>query len=248
MDIDVYSEPKRAIAGSKYGLDDICETMIAQEKISPGDPVFGMKGERGMGYAAHINAAALTAAADLVAGNSVAVVVNGITIPAVDFINSSEETIKAIVQAIDLNDDVRALGIDAYIVDGNPRAFFLSGPGITINASATVTGGASQTTFTQSAYTDAKFMGVARHTELSYREGTGYYPAGESLNVMTHGKIYVPVTDDATPVDKEPAYIVLTGANAGKFTDVVTDNYDCGCVFCSDAQDGLALIEVRGMK
>jgi hypothetical protein len=248
MGIDVYGEPKRAIAGEKYGMDDICETLIARENIDPGDPVFGMKGQKQACYKAHLNAVSLAASKDLVAGDSVAVTINGITVENVDFINSSEDTIKAIVQAIDLNDDVRALGIDAFQMDGVANTIFLSAPGVTITASAVVTGSGTPATFTSTADTDMVFLGVARHEELSYREGTGFYPAFQPVSVMPYGQIYVPVTDDSSPVEYEKAYIVLSGADAGKFTDVATNNLDCGAVFRSDKQDGLARVELSGIK
>ena len=65
---------------------------------------------------------------------------------------------------------------------------------------------------------------------------------------MTHGLVYAPVAEDAEAADKKPAYVVLSGDDKGKFTDEPSGNYDCGCVFRSDAEDGLALVEVNGMK
>jgi hypothetical protein len=247
--MDLYGDMKKALAGAKFGLHDETETFTAGENIYPGDPCFGMVGEKKVCFGAHVNAVALTASEALVAGNQITVTINGITLDPVAFINSSPDTMRAIVQAIDLNDQVRALGIDAFLVEGNPLAFYLSAPGVSITASASVTGGASQATFNQTAYTDAKFVGVARHEELSYREGTGFYPATTSVSVMTYGKVWVPVADDATPDDKKPAYVILSGPDAGKFTDVASSNYDTGAFFRSERTDGsLALVELRGMK
>jgi hypothetical protein len=65
---------------------------------------------------------------------------------------------------------------------------------------------------------------------------------------MDFGEIYVPVAEGASPVDKEPAYIILSGENTGKFTDVADGNYDCGAFFRGSEEDGLARIELRGMK
>ena len=91
---------------------------------------------------------------------------------------------------------------------------------------------------------DAYFM----EEERAYREGTGYYAKNTAVNVMTHGKIYVEVADGADVADKKAAYVVLSGADKGKFTDEASGNYDTGCVFCSAEQNGLALIEVNGLK
>lgn len=249
-DMKLYGDTPKAVAGAKFGLTCETETFSAGERIYPGDPCFGMTGEGKVCYGAHVNAVSLIAAADLVAGNSVAVTINGIAVAPVAFDGSSANTVKKIIQTIDLNDDVRALGIDAFGIDDAPRGIFLSAPGVSITASAAVTGGASQTSFSQSAYTNMKFVGVARHQELSYREGTGFYPPQASVNVQTSGKVWVPVADGANPGDKEAAYIVMTGADAGKFTDSAAGGaYDSGCVFRSEKiEGGLALIEVRGMK
>jgi hypothetical protein len=244
-----YGDLEKAIAGQKFGLDDETETVIAREKLYPGDPIFGLVGEEDAGYGAHLNGVTLTASAALVASNSVAVTINGISVDSVEFDTSSPKTIQKIVEAINLNAEVRALGIDAFLIEGSPLKFALAGPGITITATAVVTLGDSQATFTSAAYTTAKFLGIARHMELSYVEGTGFYPKGVNVSVMTHGKITVPVEDDAAPGNGKSAYVILTGDDAGKFTDVAEDNYDSGCLFRSSRIEGnLALIEVRGMK
>jgi hypothetical protein len=40
----------------------------------------------------------------------------------------------------------------------------------------------------------------------------------------------------------------LSGDDVGKFTDVAGDNYDCGAFFRGHEEDGLAVVELRGMK
>jgi hypothetical protein len=244
----LYDEPARAIAGQKNGLKDNVRTYCAGENIYPGDPVFGMVGDELTCYGAHINAITLTASAALVASNSVAVTINGIAITPVDFDTSSLATFQAIVQAINLDDRVSGLGITAFLVDSVPLSFSLEGPGIDITASAVVTGGASQAEFSSAADTNMKFLGVAEHTELGFKEGVGFYPPIHAVNVMDFGEIYVPVAEGASPTDKEPAYIILSGDDAGKFTDAADGNYDCGAFFRSSEEDGLARIELRGMK
>jgi hypothetical protein len=243
----LYDPPARAIAGQKYGLKDNVRTYCAGEKIYPGDPVFGMVGDERTCYGAHVNAVTLTASAALVAGNVVTATVNGKTLPPVTFINSSGETLEAVVRGIELDSDLSEQGITAFVVE-DANAIVITGPGITITASAVVTGGASQATFSSVANTSMKFLGVAEHRELGFKEGTGFYPPGYAVNVMDFGEIYVPVVDGATPSDKEPAYIILTGADAGKFTDVAGSNYESGAYFRSGAEDGLARLELRGMN
>lgn len=247
--MDLYGNIEKAIAGMKYGIDTPAESLAAGEKLYPGDPVFGMVGDEKMGYGAHMSAVSLTASADLVADNAIVVTINGITLPSVAFENSSVDTIKRIINAIDQSDEIRALGIDAFFLENTPRAIILQGPGVSITASAVVTGGASQAAFTSAAYTSMRFMGVARFEQLAYGSEIGCFPAGVSVPVQTGGKIFVPVADSAAPDDKKQAYVILSGLDAGKFTDSAAGNYDCGCFFRSDRVSGnLALIELRGMK
>jgi len=249
MGMNLYGDMKKAIAGLLFGIESETESLAAGENLYPGDPVFGMVGNEKTGYGAHISAVTLTASADLVTGNSVAVTVNGITLDPVTFEDSSEYTIGKIINAIDQNLEIRALGIDASAVAGSPRVVLLQGPGVTIIAAFTVTGGASQATFASAAYSSMKFMGVARFEQLGFAKETGYYPANTSVPVQTQGKVFVPVAVGANPDDKKPAYVILSGSDAGKFTDIANGNYDCGCFFRSDRFEGdLALIELRGMK
>ncbi|GMO53038.1 MAG: hypothetical protein Ta2G_11010 [Termitinemataceae bacterium] len=249
MGMRLYGDRQQALAGQTFGLDSQTETFVAGENMDMGVPCFGMTGESEVCYGAHVNAVKLTASAALVDGNIATVTVNGKAVGSIPFTNDSPSTIRAIKDAIELNEDVRDLGIDAFLVEGLPLAIFLSGPGITITASIVVSGGASQATFSSSAYTDAKFLGVSRHEDISYREGVGFYPKTTSVSVQTWGKIYAQIASTANPADKKPAYVILTGADAGKFTDASSGNYDCGCIFRSDIIDGnLALVELRGLK
>jgi len=242
-DRDLYGNPQRAIAGQTHGLTGRTRTYTAGEKIFPGDPLFGMVGDNVRCYRPHVNAVTLSASEALVTGNVVTVTVNGITF-SVQFTTSSANTISLIVQQIGINSALSDLGITAFVVQG-VDAFTVVGPGIDITASAVVTGGEDQATFSAAADTNLKFIGIAEHTELTTRNGTGFYDINDSVNVRDWGDIYVPVADDAFPADKEPAYIDVANA---VFTDISGSNYDCGCYFRSDKQDGLALIEVRGMK
>ena len=246
----LYGDLGKVIAGQKFGLHDETETIVAGEKIFPGDPIFQLVGDENVGYGAHVSSVKLTASAALVAGNSVSVTVNGVTLSGIQFEDSSTDTMRKIVDVINLSEELREKGITAFFLEGVPLSFNISGPGVTITATATVTGGASQPTFASAANSgNAKFRGVARHTELVYKEGTGFYPNGTGVNVMTYGQISVPCADSANPDNLKPAYVIMTGADAGKFTDVAASNYDCGCIFRSSRIEGnLAFVEVRGIK
>jgi hypothetical protein len=243
----LYDPPARAIAGQKYGLRDNVRTYCAGEKIYPGDPVFGMVGDELKCYGAHINAVTLTASAALITGNKVTVTVNGKTLPIVEFSSSAAATLAALAQTIELDDDLSGLGITAFVAEG-VNAIGIVGPGITITASAVVAGGSSQATFTSTSDTNMKFLGVAVHTELGFKEGVGFYPPTHTVNVMDFGEIYVPVAEGVSPSDKEPAYIILSGNEGGKFTNDDDGNYNSGAFFRGNEEGGLARIELRGMK
>jgi hypothetical protein len=246
----MYGETPSAIAGQLYGSHAITETYTAGERIFPGDAVFGLVGDEKMGYLAHVNAVTLTASADMVEDNEIAIVINGISVGSVPFQTSHEATMAAIVNAIDQNEAVRALGIDAFQVEGASRAIYLGAPGISITAVLTVTGGDSQAVFTSAANTSSKFVGIAKRNEaLSFKDGVGFYPPSMPVGVLKEGRIAINVADTAAPGDKKPAYIILSGSEAGKFTDEASENYDSGCIFRSDRIEGdLAFIEVHGIK
>lgn len=242
--MNLYGERPRAIAGQKYGLQDVTESHVAGEIIEPGAALFGRVGDERV-FNAHKNISALVASADLVAGNKLAAKVNGVEL-AVDFDTNTDATLSALADSINSNDELSESGIGTSTVAGSKAITIIGETDVAV--SITVTGGASQATFSVTESTDMKFVGVAVHTELAYREGTGFYPKNIPVNVMTHGKIYVPVAENASVADKKAAYVVLSGDDKGKFSDESTGNYDCGCVFRSDAQDGLALVEVNGLR
>lgn len=243
--MNLYGERARAIAGQKYGLQDVVESHVAAENIEPGAALFGKVGDDRV-FNAHKNVATLVASANLVTGNKLAAKVNGVNLDAVDFDTDTDTTLAALADAINGDSELSEAGIGASVVAGSKTIVIAGDSDVT--ASITVTGGESQATFSETATTGMKFVGVAVHEELAFREGTGFYPAKIPVNVMARGKVYVPVAEGATPADKEPAYVVLSGDEKGKFTDDSSGTYDCGCVFRSDAQDGLALVEVNGLK
>lgn len=241
----LYGDPARAIAGQKYGLQDVVESHVAAENIEPGAALFGNIGDDRV-FGAHQNVVTLVASADLVSGNKLAVTVNGTELAAVDFDTDTDTTLAAVADAINADTNLAEAGIGASSIAGAKSVTIVGDS--EVSASITVTGGESQPTFEASSSSGMKFAGVAVHEELAYKDGTGFYPKGVPVNVLTHGKIYVPVADGAEAADKKPAYVVLSGEDKGKFTDEPSGNYDCGCVFRSDAEDGLALVEVNGLK
>lgn len=242
----IYSEPARGIAGQKYGLQNVVETCVAGEDVEPGAPVFGAVGD-GRVFNAHRNVAVLTADGDCAAGNTLAVTVNGVEL-SVGFDTDAGKTLEAVADAINGSEELAAAGIGAS-ADKARRTVTVAGDGVDVSAGIAVTGGSSRPSFTCRSSCGMRFVGVAARAELSHAGGAGFYPKGSAVNVLTRGKIWAPVADGANPADKADAFVALSGGGKGAFTDAGGDeSYDCGCAFRSDGQDGLALVEVRGLK
>jgi hypothetical protein len=231
-----------------FGLRYDTETRLAGERIYPGDPVFAGAGDGQAGYLPHITALAISISA-LAAGNIINLTVNGVAIAPVSWETDAETTVRRLVEELDRHEALRDLGIDAFTVDGSPLSFYVQGPGLALSASGVISGGASQGTVTSAAYTGTKFAGVACRQELSFREGAGFYPPQSPVSVLAHGKIAAQTALSAKPGDLKPAYIIIEGDEAGKFTDAAGGNYECGCLFRSGfLEPGLALIEARGAR
>jgi hypothetical protein len=247
--MDLYGNQKKAILGSVLGLHQDIETRLAGQKIYPGDPLFAAVGDAQGAFLPALTAAKATVSA-LVSANVVAITINGISVAPVTYDTDAETTLNAVANAVNADGDIRDLGIEAYRVAGEPLTFYLSSAAVAITASGVITLGDSQGTVTVTAFTDKKFIGVARHSDsLSYREGAGFYPKGEEVNVVVHGQIAVNVVPGSDPAAYKPAYVITSGDDIGKFTADASGNYDTGAIFRSgEVEPGLAFLEVRGVK
>jgi hypothetical protein len=247
--LDIYGNQKKAILGSVLGLHQDIETRIAGQKIYPGDPLFAAVGDAQGVFLPALTAAKATVSA-LVTGNNVAITINGVAVDPVTYNTDATTTLNGVVNAINANNEVRELGIEAYRVAGETLIFYLSSGNVAISASGAISAGASQGTISFASYTNKKFIGVARHSDsLSYREGAGFYPMGEEVNVIIHGIVAVNVAPGGDPAAYKPAYVIMTGDDIGKFTAEASGNYDTGAIFRSgEVEPGLAFLEVRGVK
>ncbi|MEE1314727.1 MAG: flagellin hook IN motif-containing protein [Faecalimonas sp.] len=121
----------RAIAGQKYGLQDVVESHVAAENIEPGAALFGKVGDDRV-FNAHKNVVALVASANLVTGNKLAAKVNGVELDEVDFDTDTDTTLAALAEAINSNESLSEAGISASVVEGSKT--------ITITGETDVTG------------------------------------------------------------------------------------------------------------
>ena len=247
--MNLYGNQQLGIPGMVLGNKERVSTKIAGHSIAPGEPLFSAEGDPNIVYKAGLTAVAVTISA-LVENNRVALTVNGTGVTPVTAVGAGDvmpiETARAIVDAINGNETLYAAGVTAFFNEAAPLKIYVQAPTVT----GTITDGASQGTVASAAFNSNVFVGVALYTTvLAYWKIAGFYEKADAVNVLERGVVLVNITDSAVPSFGKPAYIVLSGADAGKWTDVATDNYDAGCVFYNTtAELGTAYVDVRGIK
>jgi hypothetical protein len=95
-----------------------------------------------------------------------------------------------------------------------------------------------------------KFIGVAPISHRSYDGSEDQYIAFSDMNVLTKGQIYVAVASGLTTIANSAAYVINVTGNAQykKFSTSSSNAYDIGGYFRSNVVDGLARLELRGLK
>lgn len=100
--------------------------------------------------------------------------------------------------------------------------------------------------------TDASlhFAGIAIISQRSFADSEGEYPPYDTVNVLRKGKVWVTVASGITNCAQKAAYVInlTSDADYKEFTSTSGSNYNCGCYFRSNADNGLAVLEVRGLK
>jgi hypothetical protein len=245
-----YGAPDVAIAGMVEGFHNDFESAIAMEDIDFGSPVFGFVGSENKCYGPHLDKATVSLTADLVASDTLAVVIDGVTVDET-FATTHAAAMTALIAAIKADTTLAAAGITAAAGATN-RDIVVSAPaGSDLVVTAAVTSaGAGTAVATVAMGTAGKFLGAAAFIQIGGKDfgaGTASYQKGMSVSILRDGRLYV--LAESTVADKDPAYVVAGGAGTiGKFTDVATSNYDIGGYFRSNVSSGLAVLEVRGLK
>lgn len=95
-----------------------------------------------------------------------------------------------------------------------------------------------------------KFLGVAMISHRSYTDSEDKYVAYQEVNVLTKGMVYVNVASGLSAIANSAAYVVddTTSGDYEKFTTSNSGTYDIGGYFRSNASNGVALVELRGLK
>ncbi len=74
---------------------------------------------------------------------------------------------------------------------------------------------------------------------------SGNIAIGDDVTLITKGSVAMTVVTAVTVAAGEPAYVVATGADAGKVTNVSTSNIATGAVFGSAKKnDNLAIVRI----
>lgn len=242
-----YGNPDAAIAGMIVGVPNDVESAIAKEDIAYGSPVYGPVGVENVAYGPHKDKATVTYTSDTQSTSVLTTVINGISV-ANTFATDHATTMTAHIAAINAKAELVALGITATA--STARIFVVQAPAgldLTVTSAITVAGAA---TAAITYGTACKFLGAAAFVQnggKTWGAGTAGWKTGMSVNIVADGTLWVPV--ESTVADKDPAYAVIGGTGTlGKFNDVSTNNYDIGSFFRSNVDNGLAILEVRGLK
>lgn len=248
-----YGKPSAAIAGLLYGAKADVESGIAKENIGFGQPCFGFADVPDEMYLYHVESAKIILDGALSDTDVITTTIKGIGI-ATTFATDHATTIAAHVAAINASTDLKAYGVVAVLdtADTNKLTILLStDKSVDIGTVTCVVAGDSTDPNAAITYSTArKFMGVAvfvQNGSKTMGAGNACWEAGTYMNVLSKGKIYVPAV--STVNEKDAAYVVTSGATQNQFSDASSNNYDIGGYFRSSVDsDGLAVLEVRGMK
>lgn len=251
-----YGKPSAAIAGLLYGAKADVESGIAKEDIGFGQPCFGFADVPDEMYLYHVESAKIVLGGDLAANDVITTTIKGVII-ATPLATDHATTMPKHVAAINASDDLKAYGIVAVLdtVDSTKKTILLSADKSVDIGTVTCTAAGGTTPITVTIThppTARKFMGVAvfvQNGSKTMGAGNACWEAGTYMNVLSKGKIYVPAV--STVNEKDAAYVVTSGATQNRFSDDSNSsaNYDIGGYFRSSVDsDGLAVLEVRGMK
>ena len=247
-----YGKPSAAIAGLLYGAKADVESGIAKENIGFGQPCFGFVDVPDEMYLYHVESAKIIVSIDLSDSDVITTTIKGVDI-ATTYATGHDETMAAHVAAINTSADLKAYGLVAVLVaDTDKRTILLStDKSVDIGTITCVIAGTDTDPTAAITYsTTRKFMGVAvfvQNGSKTMGAGNACLEAGTDMNVLSKGKIYVPAV--STVDEKDAAYVVTSGATQNQFSDASSNNYDIGGYFRSSVDsDGLAVLEVRGMK
>ena len=181
--------------------------------------------------------------ADFVTSNTIDLDVNGVSIATVTFTTDHDTTAALLVVAIAALTGVTCV-LDS--TDATNRTFIITAIGTDIAVTnIVVAAGGSQAGGVATNSTVDVFAGIAGHEhKQADSDGVVNYKVTDAVNVVNEGKIWVPVT--GAVVYDETAYVIITGANKGKFTNSSSGTLTTGAKFkTSTTAAGRAVVKLR---
>jgi hypothetical protein len=255
-----YDRIDQALAGLQVGMNARVDSRIAQEAIAFGAPVMGYAGVDNKCYAAHDDLVTETLTGTFDASDTWTIIVNDISV-SVTFASTHTAMITAMVNALNAKAELIALGVVATKV--TDQIITLKAKGLDLVVTSSCGGGSSVTTADVTTQWSV-FLGVALFSQRGGRDfgagqgstftgamgtgGTSGYFAGDAVNIMNFGYVWVPVSS-STGNDTAAAYIVYAkGATQGTFSDSSSGTKATGAYFRSTkSTQGLAVLEVRSI-
>jgi len=241
----MYGDMDIARAGMLDGLDHEVESKVAVSATQFGDPLFVKDGDETFAYLPKTDVATVLLSADLVASNVITstVTLNGVAFTAVanTYATAHADSMTAHIALIE------ALTGVTCVAGTTNRAFVVTGESYAnVSITTVVTLGASQATASITYTSTQKFGGVANISHRSYIDSKGEYPAGDQVNVMNEGRIWVRVPSGLTLCANKDAYVISNSDNADykKFTATATSNISANAKFKNNPVGGLALVYV----
>jgi hypothetical protein len=94
------------------------------------------------------------------------------------------------------------------------------------------------------------FLGAAVVSHRSYKDSEDKYVEYQDMNVVDRGEVYVAVASGIINCANAPAYVThgKVDANYKRFTTSSNGTYATGGYFRSNAANGIARVELRGLK
>lgn len=244
-----YGDIGQLSAGNKYGSQgtDITEPYVAKSSLGFGKAAFGYKGDPDHAVDIETDSNTITYGGVFVTLNVINASINGNAIAPITFLDDQATTMGLLIAALqELNAD--------YIVSFSGLIITVITPGETCVLTSAITLGASQasvTIGTAVASADHVFLGPvikAQKAPTSVAASETGYVSGEELEVMRDGYLTVVVDAIANCKEHNPVYVIVTGADKGKFTGTVGSNLlleDASFHFLADKAEDLAVVNFK---
>jgi len=223
-----YGNIDPSFPGLKHGLDSRVESKRVADAagLNFGYPVFGYVGNEKDVFTYKQDQSQTVFDADFVTLNNIVATVNGVAVTAVVFDTDHDTTMTNLKEQILA--DIPGATVTLTDVAGDNRTIVIQIDGVNVVVTWAVTLGASQAGDTVTVSSTMVFKGISMYTALeaavkkdlagNVLEGGALYPYKDAANIMIDGWIDGVIAVDVSA--NTAAYVVASGANQGKLTNV----------------------------